>query len=247
MKGLYGKSKIGFTVMWIVAYCVLMSLGDNLSEAVGISKVVSLPVSALLSAVLLLFIKRNGLMEKYGFCKPKVSASQMLFYIPVILLLTANLWHGVTFNLSAAETVLYILTMFFVGFLEETIFRGLLFNAMAENGFKSAVIVSSITFGIGHIINLVNGSGAELIPNLLQVIYAIGTGFMFVMIYCKTKSLIPCIVTHGLFNALSVFADESTLTLQSRIISCILIVLISGGYALYIALSIKKENKQDCA
>lgn len=247
MKGLYGKSKIGFTVMWIVAYCVLMSLGDNLSEAVGISKVVSLPVSALLSAVLLLFIKRNGLMEKYGFCKPKVSASQMLFYIPVILLLTANLWHGVTFNLSAAETVLYILTMFFVGFLEETIFRGLLFNAMAENGFKSAVIVSSITFGIGHIINLVNGSGAELIPNLLQVIYAIGAGFMFVMIYCKTKSLIPCIVTHGLFNALSVFADESTLTLQSRIISCILIALISGGYALYIALSIKKENKQDCA
>lgn len=243
MKGLYNKSKIGFTVMWIALYCVLMSVGDNLSAEVGISNSVSLPVSALLSAVLFWFIRKNSLTQEYGFCKGKASLKDMLFYIPVLLLLTANFWCGVTVNLSFAESVLYILTMFFVGFLEETIFRGLLFKSMAENSVKSAVIVSSVTFGIGHIIRLVNGSGAELVPNLLQVVYAIAAGFMFVMIYCKTKSLIPCIVIHGLFNALSVFADESSLTLGKRVLSCVLLVVISGGYALYIALNLKKESR----
>ena len=95
--------------------------------------------------------------------------------------------------------------MLCVGFLEELIFRGLLFNAMLKNGKNSAIIVSSVTFGVGHIINLINGSGAELLPNLLQVVYAIAVGFMFMMIYYRTKSLLPCIITHGVFNALSAF------------------------------------------
>lgn len=38
------------------------------------------------------------------------------------------LWHGVAMNVSLLETVLYILTMFCVGFLEEMIFRGFLIN-----------------------------------------------------------------------------------------------------------------------
>ena len=129
----------------------------------------------------------------------------MLFYIPVIILLTANMWYGFRVNMSLLETILYILSMLCVGFLEELIFRGLLFNAMLKNGKNSAIIVSSVTFGVGHIINLINGSGAELLPNLLQVVYAIAVGFMFMMIYYRTKSLLPCIITHGVFNALSAF------------------------------------------
>jgi membrane protease YdiL (CAAX protease family) len=95
---------------------------------------------------------------------------------------------------------------------------------------------------MGHIINLINGSGAELLPNILQIIYAIAAGFMLVMIFHKTGSLIPCIVFHGLFNALSVFADESALSLNQRIISCIFLVVVSGGYGAYIALKVK-DNK----
>ena len=190
-------------------------------------------------AILFLFIKRNYLTEKYGLCKADVAASKMLFYIPIIILLTANMWHGFRVNMSPLETFLYILSMLCVGFLEELIFRGLLFNAMLPNGKNSAIIVSSVTFGVGHIINLINGSGAELLPNLLQVVYAIAVGFMFVMIYYRTKSLLPCIITHGVFNALSAFANEAGLTSKEQIVSCILITLISGVYALYIAMETK--------
>ena len=239
IKKFYDKNELWFSIIWIVAYCILASIGDNISDELGISKVITLPILLVLSVILFRFIKRNNLTEKYGFCKADIAASKMLFYIPVIILLTANMWHGFRVNMSLLETILYILSMLCVGFLEELIFRGLLFNAMLKNGKNSAIIVSSVTFGVGHIINLINGSGAELLPNLLQVVYAIAVGFMFVMIYYRTKSLLPCIITHGVFNALSAFANETGLTSKEQIVSCILITLISSAYALYIALEIK--------
>ena len=148
-------------------------------------------------------------------------------------------------NQSPQETVLYVLSMFCVGFLEELIFRGLLFQAMARDGVKSAILVSSITFGIGHIVNLINGSGAELLPNLLQVMYAMAVGFAFVMIFCKTKSLVPCIITHSVFNGLSAFANETVMTPQRQIVSGVLLAVIAGGYALYLALVVKEEAQKD--
>lgn len=243
MKKLYDKSKLTFSIIWIVTYCLLMSAGDALSDKIGITKAVTLPIAILLSAVLFGFIKRNRLTKEYGLCRSEVSAGKMLFYLPLVIMMGANLFYGLKLNLSSAETVLYILTMLCVGFLEEVIFRGLLFKTMAENGIKPAVIVSSITFGMGHIINLFNGSGAELLPNILQVIYAAAAGFMFVMIYYKTKSLIPCIVAHGIFNALSVFANESALTVTQRIFSCVFLLIISGGYGAYIALKVKNKKQ----
>ena len=243
LKKLYDKSRLAFSLVWIAAYCVLMSVGDALSEAVGVDKSVSLPVGLLLSAVLLVFLKKNGLLAEHGLCRSHASGRSMLYYLPLAVLLTANTWCGVTVNSSATETVLYIFTMLFVGFLEEVIFRGLLFNAMRADSPRAAVIVSSVTFGIGHIINLINGSGAELVPNLLQVVYATAAGFMFVMIYCKTKSLFACIVTHGVFNALSVFAAEPQ-AVGARILSCIFLCLITLSYAVYNALDMRKKHGQ---
>jgi len=113
---------------------------------------------------------------------------------------------------------------------------------MVKNGVKSAVIISSITFGIGHIVNLINGSGMDFLSNLLQVIYAMAIGFAFVMIYYKTKSLMPCILTHSIFNGLSIFSDETLITPQRQFISGSLIAILAGGYALYIALAVKDKK-----
>ena len=245
LKKLYEKSQLVFALAWIIGYVVLASTGDNISADLGIDKVVTLPILIAMSGVLYFFVSKNGLTEKYGLCRPKLPAAKMLYYIPLLLLLTANLWYGVALNQSPLETVLYILAMFCVGFLEELIFRGLLFQAMAKDGVKTAIIVSSVTFGIGHIVNLVNGSGAELLPNLLQVMYAVAIGFAFVMIYCRTGSLMPCILVHSIFNGLSAFANEAVMTLRRQIISGILLAVIAGGYALYLAVAVKEEYIKD--
>ena len=241
LKKLYDKSKIWFALAWIIAYCVVLSVGDALSASFGIEKSVTLAIGILLSAVLLLFLKKNGLFANYGLCAPKTSAKSMLYYIPILVMLTANLWYGVTLNYGVLETVLYILAMLCVGFLEEVIFRGLLFEAMRKNSVKAAVIVSSVTFGLGHIIHLIKGLGAELIPNLLQVVHATAAGFMFVMMYYKSKSLIVCIVSHGLFNAMSVFANEANATAKMLILTAVLLTVITGSYAIYLSFSMKNK------
>lgn len=244
LKKLYEKSELWFSIVWIIAYVILASIGDNLSLEIGIEKVVTLPILIILSFVLFFFLRKNKLYDKYGLCKSNVNHSKMLFYIPLIILITTNLWYGVALNFTYLEILFYILSMFCVGFLEEMIFRGLLFKAMEQNDVKSAIIVSSVTFGIGHIVNLINGSGANLISNLLQVVYAMAIGFTFVMIFYKTKSILPCIITHSIFNALSAFSNEAIMIPQNEIISGIIITIIAGVYALYIAFMIKEKDKE---
>ena len=121
-----------------------------------------------------------------------------------------------------------------VGFLEEIIFRGFLFKMMAKDNVKSAIIVSSLTFGIGHMINLLNG--AELIPTLLQICYAVALGYLFVTIFNKSKSLVPCIITHMLINALSIFNVDNTNMLY---IVSIFLIVISISYSIYINKNVK--------
>ena len=117
LKKLYEKSRILFALAWIIAYVVLASAGDHISEDLGILKIVTLPILLALSAVLCFFVSKHGLTGKYGLCKARLPAAKMLFYIPLLLLLTVNLWYGIRINQSPLETVLYILSMLCVGFL----------------------------------------------------------------------------------------------------------------------------------
>lgn len=238
---LHKKSEIWFAVSWIIAYCVLMSVGDMLSDYFGMQKSITLIVSVILSLTLIVFLTKSGLTKEYGLKKPSNNLRSMLYYLPIIIMLTANLWFGVTINFTLLETIFYILTMFCVGFLEEVIFRGLLFNAMKKSNLTVAIIVSSVTFGFGHIINLINGSGAEVISNILQIICATAVGFAFVLIYLKSDSLWVCIISHGLFNALSAFSNQPP-NLEFEILSSIVLALITGGYAIYLAIK-PNENK----
>lgn len=88
-----------------------------------------------------------------------------------------------------------------VGFIEEVIFRVFLFKMMAKENVKRAMIVSALTFGIGYIVNLLNG--AEFVSTIMQVCYAVCLGYLFVVIFYKSKFLIPCIVIHGVINSLA--------------------------------------------
>lgn len=239
MNKLHKEKPVLFAVAWIIIYVVGLSLADNASAAIGMEKSVTLVVCLVLSAVLLGWIRQNNLSGFYGLCPSSVPAGRLLWYLPLVVLASVNLWLGAALNLSVPETVLYILSMLCVGFLEEVIFRGLLFKAMLPGGVKSAIIVSSLTFGIGHLVNLVNGSGADLLASLLQVVYAVAAGFLFTILFYRTGSLRACIITHGVLNALSVFANEAAQTTQMEVFSAAALTVISLAYAVYI---IKLEN-----
>ncbi len=230
MNKLYKKSEIWFAISWIIVYVVGTSIADELSRLVGIEKVFSVPYLLAMSIVAIVWMRKNGLFERFGLCKTDIGAKRFLYYIPLILLVSCNFWCGLSKNGSWADFALYAASMLCVGFLEEVIFRGFLFRAMEKDGVRSAIIVSSVTFGIGHIVNLINGSGATLIPNLCQVVSAIAIGFLFVIMVQRGKSLFPCIFAHQFINVTSFFANESAIDNMMRIIQSVIICFIALGY-----------------
>lgn len=225
MSKIFEKHETLFCILLIVIYIAVNSVCvQNFGETSPVGFIVNTILSACLLG-LVLALKKSAY---YGFRKVQ-NPKKYLYFIPMVLIVSVNLWNGFNINNTVSEIVFHILTMINIGFIEELIFRGFLFKMMAKNGVKSAIIVSALTFGIGHIINLLNG--AELIPTLLQICYATATGYLFVIIFHKSKSLIPCIVTHCLVNSLSVFSIQNTLSIY---IAPVFLTVVPLAFAFYI-------------
>lgn len=242
MKKLYEKNELTFSIMWIVVYCVLQSLANPLNKVIGIEYAASAVFCILQTIVLFNFIRKNKLQEQYGLCKSSVPASRFLYYVPLIILATGNLWNGAAVNYSLPETVCRIACMLCVGFLEEVIFRGFLFVAIAKENVRSAIIISSVTFGVGHLINLFNGSGMELVSNLCQICFAIAVGFLLVTIFYRGGSLLPCIIVHSAINTLGTFANDTDLTMQMNLLHIFALILITVAYTLILTKTLPRKS-----
>ena len=235
MKKLYEKNELTFAIVWIVVYCVLQSLANPLNERIGIEYAASAAFCVLQTVVLFAFIRKNNLQKLYGLCKSPVPASRFLYYVPLLILASGNLWNGFALNYSPAATVCRIVCMLCVGFLEEVIFRGLLFKAIAKDNIKSAIVISSVTFGVGHIINLFNSSGMNLVNNLCQIVFAVAVGFLLVTIFYRGGSLIPCILVHSVINTLGTFANDTGLTTEMQLLHLAVLIVIAVAYTLILA------------
>lgn len=243
MNKLYEKNELTFALVWIVVYCVLQSLANPLNKAIGVAYAASAAFCVLQTVVLFAFIRKNHLQKRYGLCKSPVSACRFLYYVPILILASGNLWNGVALNYTPVETVCRIICMLCVGFLEEVIFRGLLFESIAKDNVKSAVIISSVTFGIGHIINLFNGSGMDLVNNLCQIVFAIAVGFLLVTVFYRGGSLLPCILVHSAINTLGTFANDMNLTTETHLLHLAVLITVTVAYTLILTRTLPKAQQ----
>ena len=242
MKKLFEKNELTFAIVWIVIYCVLQSLANPINKAIGIEYAASAAFCVLQTVMLFAFIRKNNLQKRYGLCKSPVPACRFLCYVPLLILASGNLWNGVAVNYTPVETVCRIVCMFCVGFLEEVIFRGLLFKAIAKDNIKSAVVISSVTFGIGHIINLFNGSGMDLVDNLCQIVFAIAVGFLLVTIFYRGGSLLPCIIVHSAINTLGTFSNDANLTTEMHLLHLTALIVITVAYTMLLTRTLSKKQ-----
>lgn len=206
MMKLYQKSELYFALavigVYVFVFGTLRSLGDD-SPYMAVALL-------LFSGLLFVFCKGNGLMEKYGLSGWAKNSRQMLYFIPLWVIATGNLWGGVAPKYEGLGLLCAVVMFALVGFAEELIFRGFLFKAMLKDGKAStAIIVCSVTFGIGHIVNLLSGHGGT--ETFLQIGFAIAMGFLFTFVYYKCGSLLPGILAHSLIDVFSVFSARSAL------------------------------------
>ena len=242
MRKLYEKSEITFAIVWIVVYCILLSLANPLNKIIGTEYSASAVLCILQTVILFIFIRKNSLWKRYGLCKSSAPTRRFLYYVPLFILATGNLWNGIAVNDSLSGAVCRIACMLCVGFIEEVIFRGFLFKAMAKDNLKFAIIISSVTFGVGHLVNLFNGSGMDLVSNLCQICFAIAVGFLFVTIFYRGGSLLLCIITHSAINTFSTFANEVGFTVEKHIICVLVMTVLTVAYTLILTKTLPENQ-----
>lgn len=236
MKALYEKSELTLTLILVGIFAVGQSFMFDVNKLLGVGYSGNMLLCAALTAVLVWFVCKNGLQQKYGLCRLTVPAKKLLWFIPLAVLASRNLWLGASQNLVGAELVCYLIYMLLVGFVEEILFRGMLFRALEKDNRKTAVIVSSVTFGLGHVINMINGVNTDLLAGVLQVVGAIAIGYLFVTIFERGGSLWPCIIAHSAIDVVSAFANEQLALAQPllRVLLTVSLYVIVGLYVWHI-------------
>ena len=228
MRKLYEEKEVLFAVLWIVVYCLVLT---PLKGNFGLDSAAMLAALIIFTAGICLFVGKNHLTKKYGLSEWPKDMGKYLFFIPMWILATGNLWAGFALSYQGVSLVIAVLSMMLIGFVEEMIFRGFLFRAMLANGNKAAaIIVSSLTVGIGQFVNLFAGQAS--FATAMPVIFAVIWGFILTMVFYKSKSLIPCIIAHAMIDVFSVFGAENRLVDQIYILATVIVGIV---YCIYLS------------
>ncbi|MBP3893339.1 MAG: CPBP family intramembrane metalloprotease [Atopobiaceae bacterium] len=226
MLGLYRRNETLFAVLWIVLYVVvcgnLRNLGDD-------SPYMTVGLLAM-ALSLLRFVMRNELAGKYGLTSWPKNQARLLYLVPLWAITSGNLWGGVSPHYEGPGLVCAVISMALVGILEELIFRGLLFKAMLAKGSDAkAIVICAVTFGIGHIVNLLTGH--LMLETLVQIVFAVSVGFVFTLVFYRGGSLLPPMLAHSLIDVFSLASNrEGVLGWAIVAIS----ILVAIAYSIYL-------------
>lgn len=145
---------------------------------------------------------------------------------------------------SIQKILFFTLVMFLVGMFEEILYRGIILNNMLDKwgstktGMIKAVILSSLIFGLGHLVNLLGGFQAP-ITTITQVIYTFLNGILFACIYIRCKNIWAVIILHAVDDWLCLVSSIyhtvtiSTVSIDSSITSMLITSITYIPFALF--------------
>lgn len=108
-----------------------------------------------------------------------------------------------TLNMSAVDIFTYAIFCLSVGFFEEMAFRGCAFMFLmkkrvdTKKGIFIAIALSSVVFGIVHLINLFTSSPGAV---FLQIGYSALIGALCSVVLLETGNIWFCVLLHSIYN-----------------------------------------------
>ncbi len=155
-------------------------------------------------------------------------AKEVLYFLPAIMAQLPFFFAEISLN-----SIKYIITLLFftlaIGFSEEVYFRGIIYKILEEKyPVKKSVVLSAVIFGIGHIAQVLAGVSDLIV--LLQIINAFVFGVIAAEIFAITKSLIPTIIWHFVFNFVNDISSASGINVVIVIGFQVIIMVIYAFY-----------------
>ncbi len=232
------RHPLGFVALLELAVIVVYLLVGTFAHFAslpddGVDAVANIALSVLAAALL----SALGWWRVVGF-KRAARPRDLLWFLPLLLPVGLNLSVGTAFGGLLLTSELLVIALL-IGFVEETIYRGLMLNALKVRGPWTAAIVTSVLFGLSHSLNLLSGkSGAEI---LVQVPYALAIGFGFAAVVLKTGLIWPLIGVHTLID-FSSFLGNAELPPVWSAVAGIGVTFVFGSYGLYLMLNSKRTT-----
>ncbi len=173
------------------------------------------------------------------------SPKNWIYILPCLLVAVNNFPFSPYFNgemillrTSVLEILLFVIRVFLFATLEEIVFRGILFTLILtllpnnRKGFMLAFVLSSVLFGVSHI---VNGFSFSV---LLQIGYSVLTGGLFCFCFIKTKNILLPSFVHGAFNFFGTLFDKQGLGAgvvfdTTTVVLTLVIGVLVGCFVLY--------------
>ncbi len=174
------------------------------------------------------------------------SGTASLFTIMFLLLIgigSIQFLTGIYANKNMKLLLMVIVTTLLVGISEELMFRGILLPALVEKrGKVLAVIFSSIAFGLLHSVNIFGG---VLVKDMFTQLFATTlTGILFACIALEIKNIIPLIIYHWFWDAISM-AGTYLEGKASGLMLLLLLIEFVFTIILFIILILKNKNVVD--
>ena len=227
MRKLQDTKPILHALIWVAIYIVAVNIGDNLGEVVQFPELTSI-VLVVLSIVLIVYLRVGGRLAFYGIRSVQPDTLPLtLFYIPLFAIAFVQYAKGLESGLDLRAVAFAVLLVTAVGFVEELLFRGFLLQALrARRNLTYAIIISGVTFGIGHIVNLLRGW--SLTDQAIQIVAAVLIGIALAYCAVLTGSILPGVVFHALFNLSGTLTNHSVLwdSVTVGVIAIVMIVYI---------------------
>ncbi len=160
-----------------------------------------------------------------------------LLYIPLIVILLPMIVNGVDLS-DTGYTLATLLFTLSVGITEELYFRGIILRLLGKNfGALSAVFISLLIFGLGHV------SGAFVESSILMILLSVLNALLFGWVAAETalitKNIIPLMVFHCLFDF---FTYQMLATGEARIIIYAVRGTLMTIVAVYLLIKLKRAH-----
>ena len=221
-----------------ITYCT-----DKTKDALLEDTVPRLIMGALLTVILIL-------LDGKRYLTPHNDLGQLVWCIPCLLVALANFPYSAL--ISGAATIqradliwLFLIKCLAIAVTEEVLFRGLLqryiqdFFGHKKYGAIITVAVTSLIFGLFHLVNIKAGIGSTL----LQVGYSFLIGAMLSAVILKTENLYICIALHFIFDIGGLIVpDLGTGAFQDAVFWVLTAVAGTVCFAHILIYLLKKDN-----
>ena len=232
-------------LLYIFSLYLAMFLFDRAFDLVKpllepMSNMALMMINKTIFAILLLIYVYSSKIQRQCGLVFKVNWRTLPLYWPMALIAGLTLTTGINTDTSGSMLAIIFMTVLSGIFVEELMFRGIVFHWFNEVSVRKRILISGFSFGGLHLIGLASSIDPVII--LAQINLAASFGVIFAYARAKDYSIMMSIMVHFVFNFITigskggVVEGASSGSTEQVVISMLAVSIITwawGGFLLW--------------